>query len=232
MIAGRIPGRTDNEIKNYWNTHLSKKLITQGIDPRTHKPLNPSSSLNNPACSSKTINPNPTTTTTTTAPVPTIIPDQPHTNAPAGIFQTNNNPNAYFHADAHDLGAHHYQTPLSSSLLVHDYPHLPSSDSSAIANLTCTHTGLVSSDQDDEDFNYCSEDVFSSFLNSLINDDAFAAQHHLQQQQHASNPTTTAPLLSDDPLLSITSTTALTNEYAALKVSSTFNQTDPSNEIP
>ncbi|XP_042460116.1 transcription repressor MYB5-like [Zingiber officinale] len=39
LIAGRIPGRTDNEIKNYWNTHLSKKLIGQGIDPRTHKPL-------------------------------------------------------------------------------------------------------------------------------------------------------------------------------------------------
>lgn len=39
LIAGRIPGRTDNEIKNYWNTHLSKKLISQGFDPRTHKPL-------------------------------------------------------------------------------------------------------------------------------------------------------------------------------------------------
>nr|ASR18116.1 R2R3MYB31 [Ginkgo biloba] len=39
LIAGRMPGRTDNEIKNYWNTHLSKKLISQGIDPRTHKPL-------------------------------------------------------------------------------------------------------------------------------------------------------------------------------------------------
>nr|XP_043627922.1 transcription repressor MYB5-like [Erigeron canadensis] len=39
LIAGRIPGRTDNEIKNYWNTHLSKKLISQGIDPKTHKPI-------------------------------------------------------------------------------------------------------------------------------------------------------------------------------------------------
>ncbi|KAK4746548.1 hypothetical protein SAY87_012860 [Trapa incisa] len=42
LIAGRIPGRTDNEIKNYWNTHLSKKLISRGIDPRNHRPLNPS----------------------------------------------------------------------------------------------------------------------------------------------------------------------------------------------
>uniref|UniRef100_A0A6N2M1Y4 Uncharacterized protein n=1 Tax=Salix viminalis TaxID=40686 RepID=A0A6N2M1Y4_SALVM len=41
LIAGRIPGRTDNEIKNYWNTSLSKKLISQGIDPRTHRPLKP-----------------------------------------------------------------------------------------------------------------------------------------------------------------------------------------------
>ncbi|CAN6484826.1 unnamed protein product [Victoria cruziana] len=38
LIAGRLPGRTDNEIKNYWNTHLSKKLRHEGIDPNTHKP--------------------------------------------------------------------------------------------------------------------------------------------------------------------------------------------------
>lgn len=29
LIAGRVPGRTDNEIKNYWNIHLSKKLETR-----------------------------------------------------------------------------------------------------------------------------------------------------------------------------------------------------------
>jgi len=26
LIAGRLPGQIDNEIKNYWNTHLRKKI--------------------------------------------------------------------------------------------------------------------------------------------------------------------------------------------------------------
>ncbi|KAF5728005.1 transcription factor MYB34 [Tripterygium wilfordii] len=37
-IAARLPGRTDNEIKNYWNTHIRKKLLRMGIDPVTHAP--------------------------------------------------------------------------------------------------------------------------------------------------------------------------------------------------
>ncbi|KAL0446507.1 UNVERIFIED_CONTAM: Transcription repressor [Sesamum latifolium] len=39
LIAGRLPGRTDNEIKNYWNTHLLKKLKSAGINPKPHKDL-------------------------------------------------------------------------------------------------------------------------------------------------------------------------------------------------
>ncbi|CAN6866400.1 unnamed protein product [Brassica oleracea] len=39
VIARHLPKRTDNEVKNYWNTHLKKRLIDQGIDPLTHKPL-------------------------------------------------------------------------------------------------------------------------------------------------------------------------------------------------
>ncbi|XP_034889702.1 MYB-like transcription factor 4 [Populus alba] len=42
LIAGRLPGRTDNEIKNYWNTHVRKKLLSRGIDPSTHRPINES----------------------------------------------------------------------------------------------------------------------------------------------------------------------------------------------
>lgn len=39
-IATHLPKRTDNEIKNYWNTHLKKRLAKIGIDPVTHKPKN------------------------------------------------------------------------------------------------------------------------------------------------------------------------------------------------
>ncbi|CAN6887204.1 unnamed protein product [Brassica oleracea] len=59
LIAGRLAGRTDNEIKNYWNTHIKRKLLSRGIDPNTHRPINES-----------TIPPSKTTT-------PSLLHDEP-----------------------------------------------------------------------------------------------------------------------------------------------------------
>ncbi|XP_054784822.1 transcription factor MYB1-like [Prosopis cineraria] len=50
LIAGRLPGRTDNEIKNYWNTHLSKRVKAQQLGPDhqpTSKPRNNTNKKNN-----------------------------------------------------------------------------------------------------------------------------------------------------------------------------------------
>ncbi|KAI4328255.1 hypothetical protein L6164_020625 [Bauhinia variegata] len=41
LIAGRVPGRTDNQVKNHWNTHLCKRL---GITKQTRKHRVPSKS--------------------------------------------------------------------------------------------------------------------------------------------------------------------------------------------
>ncbi|KAL1189927.1 Myb-related protein [Cardamine amara subsp. amara] len=37
LIAGRLPGRTDNEVKIHWETYLKKKLLKMGIDPTNHR---------------------------------------------------------------------------------------------------------------------------------------------------------------------------------------------------
>lgn len=55
-IATHLPKRTDNEIKNYWNTHLKKRLAKLGIDPVTHKPKTDGFILSNNSQSKRNTN--------------------------------------------------------------------------------------------------------------------------------------------------------------------------------
>ncbi|KAF4371098.1 hypothetical protein F8388_020825 [Cannabis sativa] len=58
LIAGRIPGRTANDVKNYWNTHQRKKMVIINID-QSNK-LNNNNNKDDKAWSNMVIKPRPT----------------------------------------------------------------------------------------------------------------------------------------------------------------------------
>ncbi|CAA7395376.1 unnamed protein product [Spirodela intermedia] len=148
LIAGRLPGRTDNEIKNYWNTHLSKKLISQGIDPRTHKPLN----TDNPSTSfQKDHAPAP--------PAPSVYPNPNPNPKPLTRFQNGGGLNSTLHIreDACEF-----------------FDGADLNQRSAWQNFDDSSSGRALTNQYVEnDIEYCSDDLFASFFNSLISDDVF-----------------------------------------------------------
>ncbi|KAL3615891.1 Transcription repressor myb5 [Castilleja foliolosa] len=140
LIAGRIPGRTDNEIKNYWNTHLSKKLISQGIDPKTHKPLL--------------------------------------------LFNT---------PTKHPSTHHHNKQDYYEGQLFYEN-HVDNNAAHDQIGVTTNGGGDIGMKKDDDMMiKCCPDDAFSSFLNSLINDEMFSnnvnnqnGDHQEQDDQHSS----------------------------------------------
>ncbi|KAI3414718.1 uncharacterized protein J3R85_015888 [Psidium guajava] len=177
LIAGRIPGRTDNEIKNYWNTHLSKKLISQGIDPRTHKPLNPETqnSSSNPPSRAPSSKPAPRARSPNPSPISSSL-EETSSGSPA-ILKENYQLQSADNTDAA------YQ---NGTAMAHggQTGYLPGAEHYHVMGFRSGH-GLSS---EVEDLNCCGDDVFSSFLNSLINEDAFPLQHQLHQQGTGSSP--------------------------------------------
>ncbi|KAL9271917.1 Transcription repressor MYB5-like protein [Drosera capensis] len=229
LIAGRIPGRTDNEIKNYWNTHLSKKLINQGIDPRTHKPL-----LN--VDNKPIIGFNNTNTTLPAAAAAVVTSPKLHGSgegSPSAESNTNNNSSsndnggaaaadqksvvlvnkvssAYGYCD----GANYYDNVNNGAILINssnnDDVNLRSGRGMAMMVGNCIGENGLSpaSIDEDEDINYCTDDVFSSFLNSLINEDMFASQSHGGQatlQHQLTNGNGIVPGTATDAVMNTTS---------------------------
>ncbi|ERN20415.1 transcription factor MYB3 [Amborella trichopoda] len=177
LIAGRIPGRTDNEVKNFWNTHLSKKLISQGINPRTHKPLLPSSPpgpLQNPNNNMKNVIP-----PVVRSPQISQNPKPPHASthfsAPLSPHPPENpNPDGNCEGFLEESG--------SGSEVGFQYSYDDEFDHevTTMATENVFEMGNPNSDGGGDN-EYNSEDTFSSFLDSLISgDDDFLLQ---EQQQ-------------------------------------------------
>ncbi|XP_062076534.1 transcription factor MYB60-like [Humulus lupulus] len=252
LIAGRIPGRTDNEIKNYWNTHLSKKLINQGIDPRTHKPFNQTldhhhhhhqqhhhdhhSNINKASSSSALIPP--AIPNKIQAPFLSTVPEEqeeelvapPSTTtehlhhqdheaaATAQIINeiTNKENNNGYNISFDDLlvgggggGGHHDHDDNNGDLYNHvGYENFglrmikSSTNDHHLVNImgnedhqenhnnnNNNNNNNHNHNHNHEDMNYCSDDVlFSSFLNSIINEDAFLSGHHHDHHQQQQQP--------------------------------------------
>nr|BAF96933.1 R2R3-MYB transcriptional factor [Gentiana triflora] len=218
LIAGRIPGRTDNEIKNYWNTHLSKKLISQGIDPRTHKPLNSNQSFNSTS----------TNKNSSSQQAPQLSAN--YIDQPINNHHAQNDDNTLINAATFTLPVppdyHHFQSSGgpgggysygdmgSTSLRFRDTGGCPRSTTDQYMH------------DDDDDMMMNDDDGFSSFLESLINeDDALISQSNKnlvqQSYNHHLNMDTEADFMLNIPPAEQWDGTAIFMEESS---SATFHQ--------
>lgn len=228
LIAGRIPGRTDNEIKNYWNTHLSKKLISQGIDPRTHKPLTNSTTVST-NYDHQLIN-----MVTSVSPSATTAQKNDHNNASNNLPVVNGSGSATATSTDNISGiglVEHHESDGSDipPQLFHNYVQDHHNDdqfqvmidnvtlergigNNSFLNLSNNNGDDHTKDQFDDEMNYNScggEDVFSTFLNSLIDEEDHvfinSGRHMVQHSHHnqlmqANNDQQILTDISVDPL--------------------------------
>ncbi|XP_062210934.1 myb-related protein Zm38-like [Phragmites australis] len=113
LIANQLPGRTDNDVKNYWNTKLSKKLRQSGIDPITHRPI--ADLMNSIGALAIRPPPPPNATSCLPAPALPLLHDAPYHAAP-GMRQQQQVVVARIDADARASPDHGQQLKWSDFL--------------------------------------------------------------------------------------------------------------------